>query len=190
MQTFDAVDRPSGYYPPVVPGVPAPGTTYTHDLDRKPVLTTRPDGVVVERVYDAAGRVDLVTTPSGTWDHEYFGLTPCAGCAPGKVARITSPFGVALDFTYDGRLVTSARWSGGVAGAVAWSYDADFREVAETVTVGGASSTVRRAHDADSLVVCASPSTCAPAGADALVVTWSTALARPERADLGATREA
>jgi RHS repeat-associated protein len=165
-QSFTPVDLLSDYTPPVVPGVSAPSTLFTYNVDRQLTQTTRPDGLLVGRTYDAAGKLDLLTTPTGSVDYDYFGLTPCPGCAPGRLARITDPSGVVLDQSYDGILLKSLTWSGPVAGSVSFS---------ETVTVGATSSPVAFGYDNDDILICASPSTCSPAGSDALRITADAA---------------
>jgi RHS repeat-associated protein len=189
VQTYTPVNLLGSYIPPAVPGVPSAGSVFTHDLDRMPRLTTRPDGLAFEQVYDGAGRLDFLLTPTGTYDYQYFGLSPCPGCAPGKLSRVTSPTGVNLDLTYDGRLITSTTWSGAVSGGLAFGYDTDFRVTTETVTAGSTSSVIRYGYDPDSLLVCASPTTCAPAGSNALVVTFAPNVARITQAVLGSTTE-
>jgi RHS repeat-associated protein len=171
-QGFTPVDLMSSYTPPVVPGVPSPATTYQYNADRQLTHTSRPDGLAIDRFYDSAGRLDFVTQPDGTLDHDYFGLAPPAGGAPGRLSRIVSTSGVALDFTYDGRLQTSTTWSGPVSGSVVFTYDNDFRVATETVTVGATASTVSFGYDADSLLVCASQGSCSPPDAGALTVSY------------------
>ncbi|MBE7486619.1 MAG: RHS domain-containing protein [Polyangiaceae bacterium] len=127
--------------------------------------------MLVGRIYDAAGKLDLLTTPTGNVDYDYFGLTPCPGCAPGRLQRITDPSGVVLDHSYDGLLLKSLTWSGAVAGSVAFGHDASFRITSETVTVGATTSPVAFGYDNDDILICASPSTCSPAGTDALKIT-------------------
>lgn len=56
---------------------------------------------------------------------------------------------------------------------VAWTYDSDFRVIQENVDAAGTSSSITFGYDADSLTTCVSPTTCTPAGADALKLTYS-----------------
>ncbi|MBK8995697.1 MAG: RHS domain-containing protein [Myxococcales bacterium] len=170
-QSFTPVDLLSAYTPPAVPGVSAPATLFSYNVDRQLTQTTRPDGLLVGRTYDSAGKLDLLTTPTGNVDYDYFGLTPCPGCAPGRLARITDPSGVVLDHSYDGHLLKGVAWSGAVAGSVSFGHDASFRTTSETVTVGATSSPVAFGYDNDDILICASPSTCSPAGTDALKIT-------------------
>jgi RHS repeat-associated protein len=109
--------------------------------------------------------------PTGALDYSYYppGCTT-PGCAAGKLASIAGPENETLSFTYDGQLQTSANWSGLVSGRVSWTYDNDFRKVTETVQGGTTTATAAFGYDADSLLTCASPTTC-PSGAGALSIT-------------------
>ncbi len=133
--------------------------------------TTRPDGLIIGRAYDTAGKLDFMTTPSGIVDYTYFGLTPCPGCAPGRLASITDPSGVILSHAYDGQLMSSMSWSGPFNGSVAFGYDNSFRTISETVTVGATTSPAFFGYDPDDIVICASQTSCAPPSADSLAVT-------------------
>ncbi len=170
-QTFSAVDLLTAYTPPVVPDAPTPATIYAYDLDKRLTSTLRPDGLMTTRLYDSASRLDQLITPSGIVDYDYFGLTPCPGCAPGRLQRITDPSGVVLEHSYDGTLLTGMTWSGAVSGSVVFGYDNSFRVTSETVTAGGTVSPMVFGYDPDDIVICASPSTCSPAGSDALKIS-------------------
>ncbi|MBI3205013.1 MAG: hypothetical protein HYZ29_25980, partial [Myxococcales bacterium] len=170
-QTFTPVDLLAAYTPPVVPGVPAPATLFTYNVDRQLTQTTRPDALLVGRTYDSAGKLDLLTTPTGNVDYDYFGLTPCPTCAPGRLQKITDPSGVVLEHGYDGMLLKTLTWSGAVAGSVSFGHDSSFRVTSETVAVGATTSPVAFGYDNDDILICASPSTCSPAGTDALKLT-------------------
>jgi RHS repeat-associated protein len=191
LQAYTPVHLLGSYTPPPLPGLSAPDSIFTHDLDRMLRVTSRPDAMLFERVYDGAGKLDFITSPMGTYDYQYYGFTTCAGCSPGELSRITSPSGINLDFTYDGALVKSNVWSGAINGTLSFTYDTDFRVAVETVTAGAVSSVIRYGYDADSLLVCASPTTCSPAGTNALKVTFDPAIARITQVDLGTapTRE-
>lgn len=149
-----------------------------------------PDGRSLSLTRDGAGRPDALTVAEGTYDHDYYGTAVCTGCAPGKLWRITSPSGTTLSFSYDGALLTGSTWAGPVvAGSVSRTYDTDFRPNAETVTVGGSNATIRFGYDADSLLTCASPTSCAPAGGDALTIAYDPQVARATSVTLRATSE-
>jgi YD repeat-containing protein len=148
-------------------------TNYQYNLDKQLLQETRPDAVQTNRSYDTAGRLDLLTMPTGALDYAYYpaGCTT-TGCAAGKLASIAGPGAETLAFTYDGQLQKSATWSGLVNGNVSWTYDTDFRKITETVQAGTTSATAALGCDADSLLTCASPTTC-PSGAGALTITRS-----------------
>jgi YD repeat-containing protein len=81
------------------------------------------------------------------------------------------PSGVVLEHAYDGPLLKTLTWSGAIAGSVTFGHDASFRVTSETVTVGATTSPVGFGYDNDDILICASPSTCSPAGTDALKLT-------------------
>ncbi len=128
--------------------------------------------------------------PTGSLGYTYYpaGCTT-TGCAAGKLASIAGPGAETLAFTYDGQLQKSATWSGLVNGSVAWTYDTDFRKVAETVQAGTTSATAAFGYDADSLLTCASPTTC-PSGAGALTITRSPTNALLTSTSLGNVTDA
>ena len=68
-------------------------------------------------------------------------------CA-GRLASLSAP-SAALGYGYDGSLLP---WSGGVSGAVAWTYDRDFRITAERVR---GSNLASFGYDADGLLMSA-----------------------------------
>jgi RHS repeat-associated protein len=111
---------------------------------------------------------DRVAPQPGEQPH---GLTPCPGCAPGRLSTIVDPSGVTLDMGYDGTLLSSLTWSGAVNGSVAFGYDDSFRVTSEVVTAGATVSPAFFGYDPDDIVICASPSSCSPGGADALKIT-------------------
>jgi RHS repeat-associated protein len=172
IQTYTATNELESYEPPVLDDVPNPETTYTYNAERKLTGTIRPDGVSLTRSYDSAGRLSLITMPTGTILHEYYDNTVCVGCAPGSLKRLTGPGTSIIDLTYDGSLLRSTTWSGAVSGSVAWTHDNDFRTATETVTPGG--STITYAYDNDNLVTCASPASCSPPASTALRLTYNS----------------
>jgi RHS repeat-associated protein len=138
--------------------------------DKQLTNTLRPDGVSLTRAYDTAGRLSLLTMPTGTVQYEYYDNTVCVGCAPGSLKRLTGPGSSIINLSYDGSLLKSTAWSGAITGAVAWTHDTSFRTSTETVTPGG--STITYAYDNDDLVTCASRGTCTPPSTDALKLTY------------------
>jgi RHS repeat-associated protein len=80
-------------------------------------------------------------------------------------------------------------WSGLVNGGVSWNYDTDFRKITETVQAGTASATAAFGYDADSLLTCASPTTC-PSGTGALTITRNSQNALLTGTSLGSVTDA
>jgi RHS repeat-associated protein len=141
--------------------------------DKQLTNTLRPDGVELTRAYDAAGRLSLLTMPTGTVQYEYYDNTVCVGCAPGSLKRLTGPGSSIIDLTYDGSLLKSTQWSGPVNKTISWTHDPSFRTSTETVAPGG--STITYAYDNDDLVTCASRGLCTPPSNDALKLTYDPA---------------
>ncbi|HEY5957889.1 MAG TPA: RHS repeat-associated core domain-containing protein [Polyangiaceae bacterium] len=158
-------------YVPAAAGLPSFVTHYGYDLDHKLVSESRPDATIVSRGYDSAGRVTDVTMPTGTLEYTYYPAgCSTTGCAAGRLESILGPSAQSLSFTYDGRLHKGSLWSGLVNGSVSWSYDADFRKVSESIQAGANTVSAAFGYDADSLLTCASPTTC-PSGAGALTIS-------------------
>jgi hypothetical protein len=131
-----------------------------------------------------------MTMPTGALDYTYYeaGCTS-TGCAPGKLASIAGPGAETLSFTYDGQLQKSTTWSGLVNGSVSWTYDNDFRKVTETVQAGSTTATAAFGYDADSLLTCASPTTC-PSGTGALTINRNSQNALLVGTSLGTVTDA
>jgi YD repeat-containing protein len=189
-QTFTAVNVREDYVPPAA-GLSVFTTHNDYDLDHRLTRTTRPDAVVVDRSYDGAGRLDLLTMPSGSIDYTYYpaGCNVSAGCAPGKVASISSPSGVTLGYTYDGMLPVAETWSGAAAGSVAKTHDNNFRTIGESVTAGGSTVSSAFGYDNDGLLTCASPSTC-PSGTGAVTIARSSTTGFVTGTTLGSVNDA
>ncbi len=138
---YDRINQTSVYTPPEI-GLAEERTLYEYNLDRQPVLVTRPDGATIGLGYDAGGRLAVQNTPEGDYTYAY---TPFRG----TLSSVTAPGGETLSFTYDGSLVTSSSWSGTVSGNVSYTYDSDFRVTSEQVNGG---SMALFTYDGDSLL--------------------------------------
>jgi RHS repeat-associated protein len=138
---YTKADQTSEYAPPDV-GAGANSTLYEYNLDKDLTRITRPDGKTIDFTYDGAGRLSGLALPNGDLNYTYSGTT-------GKLTGITDPDGGTLAFTYAGALLTSAAWTGTVAGNVGFTYDNDFRLTG--VSVNGADS-ITYQYDADSLL--------------------------------------
>jgi RHS repeat-associated protein len=127
---------------------------------------TRPNGDQIVYTPDATGRLDTITTSGGLIDYDYYPATATSGA--GKPSDMRGPYGTDLHFTYDGMLPTSNTWSGDFNASVAWQFNGDFNKTRETVTGPLGSAFVVLGYDRDQKIACASPTTCSPAGSDAL----------------------
>jgi len=166
-------------------GLTSSQTGYSYDLDRALSVETHPDGRVIDHTYDAAGRLDLMSIPGGMIDYQYYppGST-AGGAAPGQPSALLGPYGTNLTYQYDGKLVTRATWSGDVSGNVAFAFNNAFKPSGFTVNGVSGTGNVSLGYDRDQLLICASPTTCSPAGADALRVTRRFDNGLPSRIDL------
>lgn len=138
---YTGVDLTSRYTPPEVGQGPME-TAYGYDRDRLLTSLLRPDAVSVSVGRDAAGRPTTITSPRGTTTVAWESNT-------GRLDSMTTPEGNALDYEYDGGLVTRTTWSGEVTGSVERTYDNDFR--VSSIAVNGANP-VSYVYDDDSLL--------------------------------------
>ena len=106
------------------------------------------------------GRLTSLTAPTGTATYGYESGTS-------RLASVTAP-GASLAYGCDGSLLRSETWSGTVAGAVAWTYDPDFRMTGETVRNG---SGVTFGYDNDGLLMSAGATTVTRATATGLLTS-------------------
>jgi RHS repeat-associated protein len=182
---YTPVNLLDAYVAPVA-ALPSSQTDYTYDLDRALSLEARPDGRNLDYAYDAAGRLDLLSISGGMIDYQYYppGST-AGGAAPGQLSALLGPYGTNVAYQYDGELVTRATWSGDVSGSVAFAFNNAFKPTGFTVNGISGPRSVALGYDLDRLLICASPTTCAPAGADALKITRRIDNGLPSRIDLG-----
>ena len=94
--------------------------TANYDLDGRPVRRRFPSGSAIEWLYNAKGQLATVRTPQGDDSLSYHPTT-------GLLSGATSRDGQAIAYSYDGGMLTSAVWSGPVAGTVGYSYNNDLR---------------------------------------------------------------
>ena len=138
---YTPVDLVSTYTPPSL-GAGTWSTQYTYDLDRRPTLEMRPDGVTLASEYDAAGRLRSITTPTGVLSFAFDPIT-------GHMASSTAPGGETLTYSYDGFLRKGVTWSGPVAGSLTLGFDNNFRVTSQAID--GVS--LPFAYDSDGLLV-------------------------------------
>jgi RHS repeat-associated protein len=110
-------------------------------IDRAVQTVTRPDGLTLTVGYDAEGRPETLTAPTGTTTWTY---APTSGLATSLATPETT-----VGIGYDGSLPTSITWTGAVAGSVGVTYDNFLRPSSQTVNGG---SSVAFTYDADNLL--------------------------------------
>ncbi len=123
---YTPVDLLESYTTPSPDGTaPAALYQYEYDLDRRVTGITQPGGSTVAVGYDSSSQVDSMIHPGGTLT---FGYDATSG-------RLTTADtgAVALQYTYDGRLLLDTFWTGAVTGKVSREYDDFFRVAAEKV---------------------------------------------------------
>jgi len=140
---YTPVDLQDAYAPPIVPGVAEPATLYSYNRDKEVTLIDRPDGKVVDFVYNLKGQLTTVTTEEGARKYSYDPITQ-------QLADITMPDGGSLSFTYDGHLLLNEAWAGDISGSISRGYNNDFN--LHSLTVNGSDS-VEFAYDDDELLV-------------------------------------
>jgi RHS repeat-associated protein len=80
-------------------------THYDYDLDGRVIMMTRPDGLIVDSAYDAAGRLVTTTLPAGQGI-----LTRTYSATTGALQSIQGPDpATELQYTYDGPLLTETQ---------------------------------------------------------------------------------
>ncbi|MCG7940360.1 MAG: PKD domain-containing protein [Candidatus Thiodiazotropha lotti] len=159
---YNGVDQKSNYVPPPLSGVDT-STTYTYNLDKKPISVLRPDGQSLDMAYDAGGRLDAISTPRGRYGYLYEATT-------GQLSQIESPDGGLLDLNYNGSLLRSQQWTGDINGAVGYEYNNDF--YISTISTGGMA--IQYGYDSDRLLV----------SAGELQITRNTVNGLPEQTNL------
>jgi RHS repeat-associated protein len=172
--TYDPDNRIASYTAPDV-GSGADVTGYAYDLDGHPTTVTRPDGSTVTLGYDSSGRTQSVTLPGGSMTFGYDATT-------GKLTSVSGPYAANLAYAYDGNLLTSTTWSGGVSGSVMRTYDNFFRVATETVN-GQAATKATLGYDNDGLVT----SVATPAGSMSL--TYDPTAPRLQTTTLGSVTD-
>ena len=108
--THTPVDLTESTVPPNV-GAGTNSTVYSYNLDKQLTKIHRPDGHEVDFGYDSAGRLSAKTVPEGNYTYGYHPTT-------GKLTSITTPDGLGLNYTYNGKLLTQTAWTGAVTGTV------------------------------------------------------------------------
>jgi RHS repeat-associated protein len=134
-------DEVSSYTPPLV-GSENDTIRTSYDADQKPLRADYPDGHSVQFQYDGAGRLSVLDLTTGQRTYAYD--------AASRLTSLASTQGVGLTFGYDGELLTSQTWSGGITGQVNRSFDANLRLSGISVN-GGTPVSVQ--YDADGMPI-------------------------------------
>lgn len=160
IHTFEgnAVDLLWKYIYPGTGAIATRTTEYTYNLDRQLEFVTMPEGSI-DYVYEsspATGRLHKIveTWPAAQIAETTTGYYASPDPREGKVHTLTYDAvlpanDVVVTFDYDGQMLTSATWSGAVAGSVSYGYDAELR--IDSMTYGGGTTSYVRA-DADGLL--------------------------------------
>ncbi len=153
--TYKKTDFNTRYMPPALVGVDSTASRFEYNKDGQLTRMVRADGADVNLSYNSQkGRLDAITIARGVLNLGYSSTT-------GQVTSITSPDGVTLTYGYDGPLVTSEQWSGGIPGSQAVTlgrkYNIDFRDSVETLT---SASDISYTYDNDGLLKSAGILTC------------------------------
>ncbi|MCK6550998.1 hypothetical protein L6R52_34490, partial [Myxococcota bacterium] len=163
---YDLLGQAVSYTPPGGFG----STAWTYDLAKRVTAEIRPTGEVLTYTRDAAGHVAGQSGPSASVGY-------ARDASTGALRELVTDTGQRLTLGFGGALLTSATWSGPVAGQVSFAYDADFRMSSRTVA-GGAPVTF--AFDADG----------ATTRAGALSLVYSSATGQVTSTTLGGVTDA
>jgi RHS repeat-associated protein len=116
---FNGLDLLEAYTAPDI-ALLSEQTRYGYNRDRQLTSVIRPDGLTIQNVYDAAGRLSRITTPTDRIDWTYD--------ANGRIDTVsTSATATTLTYGYDGSMLTSQSWSGAVSGTVSYVYNSDLQ---------------------------------------------------------------
>jgi YD repeat-containing protein len=146
---YTKVDLTEKYTPPIL-GIDTTATQYEYNKDKQILKVIRPDGGIIETIYDSVGcsscgspasRPKTILFDRGSLNFRYSPIT-------GRLDTLLSPSGL-LSFTYDGSLPKSVTWSGEVQGTVSVEYDNDWHVVSQSINGG---NTVGFQYDQDDLL--------------------------------------
>jgi RHS repeat-associated protein len=128
--SYSSVNLLESYTPPVLPDVQNSATIYDNNLDRDLEQLTRPDGLILDPVYDfTKDRLEGIILSDGREiEVTYYDGDPLGEPDTSQVKEIrVLPENVSVFYIYDGFLITKKNWEGVFQGAVGYVYDNDFR---------------------------------------------------------------
>lgn len=145
--TLNPFELVSQYLPPALGGKET-ATKYTYNLDKQLTRVDRPDGKVIQFVYDQnLGVLNSINTPNGDYQNTYDEGT-------GQLVKIVSPDFVELSYQYKGPLTESEGLSfSNVNASLGFEYNTDFTLKAATTFDRGGESRVEYLYDKDGLPV-------------------------------------
>ncbi|MDP3980321.1 MAG: RHS repeat-associated core domain-containing protein, partial [Chlamydiota bacterium] len=130
---YNEIDLLNNYVPPIIPGIlpdaESVQTQYVYNNDHQVDEINRPDGAVIDFIYDMGGRLQSITAPNTSTSYEYDSST-------GNLATITGTANNTIDYTYDGSLLLSTTWDGEITGTVSRAYNNDFQIISHTINNG------------------------------------------------------
>jgi RHS repeat-associated protein len=139
--SYTPIDLPAVYTAPAVTGGGTNTSETAYNKDRQVSSLLRPDSKTISLDFDAAGRTKTLTFPEGQYGLQYSATT-------GQVGGVSSAGGIGLGFAYDGPLLASASWTGGITGSVTRTYDSDLRVAA--ISLNG--DPIAYGYDTDNLI--------------------------------------
>ena len=154
---YTSVDLTSKYTPPLLDSM-STATGYQYNKDKQIVSMLRPDGGVIETIYDTVGcgscggsvsRPKQILFDRGMLNFSYSPTT-------GQLDTLMSPQDTAT-YTYDGSMLTSVSGIGGNAAHLYYDYDNNFRLSSQELWVQNPNAqdfdaTASYGYDADGLM--------------------------------------
>jgi len=146
---YSKLDFTEKYIPPIL-GMDTTETCYEYNKDKQISKVIRPDGGVIETIYDSVGcsacgspasRPKTILFDRGALNFKYSSFT-------GNLDSLIAP-AETLSYTYNGFLLTNITWSGEVNGNVGVTYDVNYRVTSQSINGG---STVNYLYDNDGLL--------------------------------------
>ncbi len=138
---YNGIGQLTIYTPPTVAG--GGPTEWIYNLDHQLIEVDRPDALGIELVHDAeTGQLEEVGLGGSRT------ITVSYDDDSGRVDGLVGPDGVTVEYAYDGALLVSETWSGGVVGSVVSEYDNDFNR--SSITAGGVTTSL--GYDDDGLL--------------------------------------
>jgi RHS repeat-associated protein len=131
---YNKVDLTTQYVPPILDSSQLSVTNYQYNKDKQILKVLRPDGGMIETIYDSVGcstcgspvsRPKQILFDRGALDFKYDPIT-------GLLDTLIAP-AETLSYTYNGSLPKSETWSGQVNGTVFVDYDNDMRVTSQSV---------------------------------------------------------